>query len=98
MGLLKRKKNVKAETTYDTQSISQSSGSSDASSSRYTASEMLPTPSSTPSAQDYESQETSFAHQQSRERANRVKSRLGEYPLDHYDSVLLDKYVHFHGI
>ncbi len=98
MGLLKRKKNAKVETAYDTQSISQSSGSSDASSSRYAASEMLPTPSSTPSAQDYESRETSFAHQQSRERANRVKSRLGEYPLDHYDSVLLDKYVHFRGI
>lgn len=98
MGLLKRKKNAKTEPSYDTQSISQSSGSSDASGSNYAASEMLPTPSSTPSAQDYQSQETSFAHQQSRERATRVKSRLGEYPLDPYDSVLLDKCVHSHNI
>ncbi|KJA13673.1 hypothetical protein HYPSUDRAFT_209347 [Hypholoma sublateritium FD-334 SS-4] len=95
MGLLKRKKNTKNEPSYDTQSISQSSGSSKASgSSNYAASEMLPTPSSTPSAQDYRSQETSFAHQQSRERATRVKSRLGEYPLDPYDSVLLDNDRH----
>ena len=33
------------------------------------------------------------AREESREQAKRVKSRLGNYPLDPYDSVLLDKYV-----
>jgi len=30
---------------------------------------------------------------ESREEARRTKSRIGSYPLDPYDSVLLDKYV-----
>jgi len=32
-------------------------------------------------------------HEESREQAKRTKSRIGSYPLDPYDSVLLDKYV-----
>lgn len=33
------------------------------------------------------------AHEESREQAKRTKSRIGSYPLDPYDSILLDKYV-----
>ncbi|KDR70987.1 hypothetical protein GALMADRAFT_229935 [Galerina marginata CBS 339.88] len=33
-------------------------------------------------------------HQESRERAERIKSRIGSYPLDPYDSVLLDNDRH----
>jgi len=32
-------------------------------------------------------------HEERRERAKRTKSRIGSYPLDPYDSVLMDKYV-----
>ena len=38
-------------------------------------------------------QETIPGRTESRARAERMKSRIGSYPLDPYDSVLLDKYV-----
>ena len=38
-------------------------------------------------------QQTMAGRKESRERAERIKSRIGSYPLDPYDPVLLDKYV-----
>ncbi|KAF9038154.1 hypothetical protein BJ165DRAFT_1532038 [Panaeolus papilionaceus] len=95
LGLLKRKSKPPIAST----SSSITPGPSDApSSSLSTSSEDDPSahvPSPTDSNHQQQYQEAQAAmHMESRQRACRMKSRIGSYPLDPYDPVLLDNDRH----
>ncbi|PPQ92318.1 hypothetical protein CVT25_008524 [Psilocybe cyanescens] len=91
MGILMKKKKKKPkgpESSIGTSTIS--------SGSEFDVESFQSPPSSAYSMhQDLPSQEVQDnIHRENRERANKIKSRIGQYPLDPYDSVLLDNDRH----
>ncbi|KAF9482643.1 hypothetical protein BDN70DRAFT_892417 [Pholiota conissans] len=93
MGLLKRKKQPKIDSSRNSGSgtVSQlSSSETDSSSERRS----VATVDAATQQHCEEQYSPNFAQQESMSRAQRAKSRIGSYPLDPYDSVLLDNDRH----
>lgn len=91
MGILKRKKKKSKETVSSTSSGSKTV--SESGSDLMTDKNSSPTASGSVSRGEPTSQ-PGGVRQENKDRTPNIKSRIGSYPLDPYDSVLLDKYVH----
>ncbi|KAJ3483968.1 hypothetical protein NLJ89_g12019 [Agrocybe chaxingu] len=89
--LLKKKKKQLKEIDPSTPSADSGFSSGDNDSSSHSGTGSIPD-AGEGGARYEENQEA--LHAQSRERARRIKSRIGSYPLDPYDSVLLDNDRH----
>ncbi|KIM38315.1 hypothetical protein M413DRAFT_12796 [Hebeloma cylindrosporum] len=88
MGMLRKKKKSKVPKLIDGSSTNSSGSSVESESTKETIA-----PANVTKPENYQVMQATM-HEESREQAKRAKSRIGSYPLDPYDSVLLDNDRH----